>query len=99
MFIYIKAFHSVYQEASRLGTHHSWKCTGKENAIFTILPHLQKELKDRQCTRKDKNVVRKLKNRVLKYCSQISFDYNLYDTEKITPNFAMLNSDCLALTF
>lgn len=49
--------------------------------------------------RKVKNVVIKLKNTTLKYCSLVNFGHNLYDAEKIALNFALLNSECLALTF
>lgn len=99
MFIYFKPFHSVYPEGSRLGAHPSWKCTGNENAIFKTLSHLQQELKEGRCVRKVTDVVIKLKNIILKYCRQVSLALNLYDTEKITPNFALLNSDCLGLAF
>lgn len=50
-------------------------------------------------TGKAKNVAIKLKNIILRYCCQVSFDHNLHDTKKISPKFALLNSDCLALTF
>lgn len=89
----------MYQEATRLGTHHSWKCAENENAIFKNLSHLQQELKDRQCMKKVKNVAIKIKNIILRCWSLVSFGHNFYDAEKITLNFALLHSDCLALTF
>ena len=67
MFIHMKPFHSTYQEANSLGTHHSY--AGNETAIFKILSHLQQELKDRQRMRKGKNMVLRLKKVILKYWS------------------------------
>lgn len=49
--------------------------------------------------RKEKNMVLRLKNAILKYRSLLSFDHSLYDAEKITLNFSLLNPDCLALAF
>lgn len=93
----MKPFHSLYEEANGLGTHHS--SAGNEMISLRSSLIYSRNWKTGSAWGKEKNTILRLKNVIFKYWSLLSFEHSLCDAGRITLKFSLLNSDCLALIF